>query len=63
MHLLALFFVLAFSPLKAETQKESTNLNGGNQFSGEQCSLKKKMCNSKTTAELSEEIKKAFESN
>lgn len=62
MYLVVLFFGLAFLPLKAETQKDFTYLNGDNQLSGEQCSLKKKMCNSKTSAELNEEIKKAFES-
>lgn len=58
-----LFLILAFSPLKAETNKEYRDLNFDNQFSGTQCSSKKEhICTSKTSIELSEEIKKALES-
>ncbi|MBN9343482.1 MAG: hypothetical protein BGO76_02715 [Caedibacter sp. 38-128] len=63
MYLLSLVLILISSSLKAETHKEYVNLNFDNQFSDEQCSSKKKqICNSKTSAELSEEIKKVFES-
>lgn len=61
-YLLSLIFILAFSPLKAETHKEQVSLSVDNQFSGVQCSSKKEqMCSPKTSAELSEEIKKLLE--
>ncbi|AIL12893.1 hypothetical protein IM40_04205 [Candidatus Paracaedimonas acanthamoebae] len=63
MYLLFLILILTFSPLKAETYKEHISLRFNNQFSGAQCSSKKEqICNSKTSAELSEEIRKALES-
>ncbi|MBN9413470.1 MAG: hypothetical protein J0H12_06080 [Candidatus Paracaedimonas acanthamoebae] len=61
-YLLTLIFILAFSPLKAETHKEQVSLSADNQFSSMQCSSKKEqMCSPKTSAELSEEIRKLLE--
>ena len=50
-------------PSKADGYKDYVNVSYEEPFSNTQCSSKKKqICNSKTSAELSEEIKKVFES-
>jgi hypothetical protein len=63
MYLVFLILIITFSPLKAETQKEYVELGFDNKFSDQGCSSKKiQTCHPKTSAELSEEIQKAFES-